>query len=305
MTAYYTVNEMYGEKFYQVPKVFFTNPLYKKGLSPLEKMAFGLLKDRFSLSVKNGWYDDRGRIYFIFTQENLMEIFDCSKQTASNIKKNLVKVGLLEVKKRGQGKTDLLYLKKPIVTDIDIYEIDKAETVGAVEKSKNETSRSAENRPLEVPKIDGNDTDFNDTDSIDTNKNLNPNPNEENIYSVLWDTKIPSRLKIRIKILLQNQSINLSPEQILLIEDAYLYQIRKSYVVPDCSADDITALNDYEFSATVEKMLKTVKKIDNIRGLIKSWVQTAFDYKCCEQYVGDFSSNQTDPKFPFYDWLND
>jgi hypothetical protein len=234
-----------------------------------------------------------------------MEIFDCSKQTASNIKKNLVKVGLLEVKKRGQGKTDLLYLKKPIVTDNDIYEIDKAETVGAVEKSKNETSRSAENRPLEVPKIDGNDTDFNDTDSIDTDKNLNPNPSEENIYGLLWDTQIPSRLKIKIKILLQNQSINLSPEQILLIEDAYLYQIRKSYVVPDCAADDITALNDYEFSATVEKMLKTVKKIDNIRGLIKSWVQTAYDYKCCEQHVGDFSSNQADPKLPFYDWLND
>lgn len=301
MTAYYTVNEMYGEKFYQVPKVFFTNPLYKKGLSPLEKMAFGLLKDRFALSVKNGWYDDRGRIYFIFTQENLMEIFDCSKQTASNVKKNLVKVGLLEVKKRGQGKTDLLYLKKPIVTDKDIYEIDKTETVGAVEKSKNETSRSVENRPLEVSKIDGNDTDFNDTDSIDTDKNLNPNPKEENIYGLLWDTKIPSRLKIRIKILLQNQSINLSPEQILLIEDAYLYQIRKGYIVPDCVADDTAALNDYEFSATIEKMLKTVKKIDNMRGLIKSWVKTAHDYKCCEQYFG----NQVDPELPFYDWLND
>lgn len=150
-----------------------------------------------------------------------------------------------------------------------------------------------------------NNTNLNNTNLNNTNKNLNPNLNEANIYDLLWDTKIPSRLKIRIKILLQNQSINLSPEQILLIEDAYLYQTRKSYVVPDCADDDITALNDYEFSATVEKMLKTVKKIDNIRGLIKSWVKTAYDYKCCEQYVGDFSSNQTDSKLPFYDWLND
>ena len=104
MSEYYTVNEMYGEKFYQIPKVLFTNPLYKEGLSSLEKLAFGLLKDRFSLSKKNGWFDEQGRIYFIFTQENLMEIFDCSKQTASNVKKNLIKVGLLEVKKEGKEK---------------------------------------------------------------------------------------------------------------------------------------------------------------------------------------------------------
>jgi Replication initiator protein A (RepA) N-terminus len=164
MTEYYTINEMYGEKFYQVPKVFFTNPLYKEGLSPLEKMAFGLLKDRFTLSVKNGWYDSKGRIYFIFTQENLMEIFDCSKQTASNIKKNLVKVGLLEVKRNGQGNADWLYLKKPIVTDDDIYLIDKVESLGAVEKSKKQTSKSLKNGRLEVSKIDANDTDFNKTD---------------------------------------------------------------------------------------------------------------------------------------------
>jgi Replication initiator protein A (RepA) N-terminus len=164
MSEYYTVNEMYGEKFYQVPKVFFTNPLYKKGLTDTQKLAFGLLRDRFSLSVKNKWFDDQGRIYFIFSQESLMEIFDCSKQTASNIKKKLVRVGLLEIKKNGQGQADWLYLKKPIVTDEDIYEIDKAESLGAVEKSKNKTSKSLENRRLEVQKIDANDTDLSNTD---------------------------------------------------------------------------------------------------------------------------------------------
>jgi hypothetical protein len=253
-----------------------------------------------------------------------MDIFGCSKPTAIKIKKSLIKVGLLEAKRRGQGKADLLYLKKPIVTDEDVYKIKKeeetvieeeklsgpelidAQSRMALGRSKNLTSEREKNEPHQVKKFAPNDTDFNDTDFNDTDLNPKPNLNPKTaIYDLLWDTQIPSRLKIRIKILLQHQSINLSPEQILLIEDAYLYQIRKSYVVPDCAADDITALNDYEFSATVEKMLKTVKKIDNIRGLIKSWVKTAYDYKCCEQYVGDFSSNQTDPKLPFYDWLND
>src|SRR3954451_7424705 len=127
MSEYYTKNAMYGEKFYQIPKVLFTNPLYNKGLNDREKMAFGMLKDRFSLSKKNGWFDDEGRIFFIFSREALMKIFGCSEKTATNIKKNLIKVGLLEVKKRGQGWPDILYLKKPIVTDGDIYLIDKQE----------------------------------------------------------------------------------------------------------------------------------------------------------------------------------
>jgi len=190
MSDYYTVNEMYAEKFYQVPKILFTNPLYKDGLSALEKMAFGLLKDRFSLSKQNGWFDSQGRIYFIFTQEALMEIFGCSNKTASNVKKNLIKVGLLEVKRNGQGKADWLYLKKPIVTETDIYEIDRAETIGAVETCKNYTSRNVENTRLEVKKSHANDTDINNTDSSnikdiddDDKKRTggSPSHNEENI----------------------------------------------------------------------------------------------------------------------------
>lgn len=197
MTEYYTVNEMYGEKFYQVPKVFFTNPLYKDNLTAIEKLAFGMLKDRFSLSVKNKWIDKQGRIYFIFTQKETMDIFDCSNKTASNIKKNLVKVGLLEVKKRGQGRADLLYLKKPIVTEDDIYKIKKTEdadavkevwdgeprtfnpldqpteelieTVDAVETCKKYTAETCKKYTLEVKKVHGNDTDLSELDLNDIN----------------------------------------------------------------------------------------------------------------------------------------
>ncbi|WP_369355875.1 replication initiator protein A [Lysinibacillus capsici] len=186
MSEYYTVNEMYAEKFYQVPKVFFTNPLYKDGLSPLEKMAFGLLKDRFSLSKMNGWFDLHGRIYFIFTQEELMELFGCSNKTASNVKKNLIKVGLLEVRKRGQGNADWLYLKKPIVSENDIYEIDKLEkeipqSVGGVETCKNYTSKNVKNTRQEVSKIHGNDTDINNTDINNTDFKESDMPNIINI----------------------------------------------------------------------------------------------------------------------------
>ena len=292
MSEYYTIYEEYGQTFYQVPKVFFTNDLYKKGLTDTEKIAFGMLKDRFELSKKNKWYDDKGRIYFIFSQIALMEIFDCSNKTASNIKKKLVQLNLLEIRKRGQGQTDLLYLKKPIVTDNDIYKIKKEEdrtepeekkedvqTLGGVETCKNYTSRNEENTRLEMKKIHTNDTDLKETDFKDTEKNLNPNPNEVDINKIVDAAKIPDSLKNRIKFKIGYNFFSLSPNQIFEIEEAYAYQIQKNYVIPDCDFDYSGALNDVEFAKTVVKMLETVKKIDNMRGLIKEWVMLAFEYK--------------------------
>jgi hypothetical protein len=160
--SYYNINEVYGEKFYQVPKVFMTNEKYRK-LSSDSKLAYGILKDRFSLSVKNEWYDEEGRIYFIYSQEALTELFSCSRQTAVNIKKALIKANLLEAKRMGQGQADRLYLLRPEVTKDDIYLINKAESLGRVEKSKNKTSRSLENGQLEVHKIDTINTNINNT----------------------------------------------------------------------------------------------------------------------------------------------
>jgi hypothetical protein len=137
---YYTKNEYYGEKFYQLPKLFFTSPVYKTQLNDREKIAFAMLKDRFSLSAENEWFDDKGRIYFIFTLDELQEIFGCARDTAVKIKKALIKADLLEDIRVGQGNPNRLYLKKPIVTEEDCYKIKKAESLEAVEKFKNPTS---------------------------------------------------------------------------------------------------------------------------------------------------------------------
>ena len=109
--------------------------------------------------------------------------------------------------------------------------------------------------------------------------NLNHNHSVVDKYNVLWETKIPHDLKIKIKIMMADNIINLSASQIQNIEDAYFYQINKGFVVPDCSNEDGTAINDYEFSLAISKMLNKVKDIDNMNGLIQKWVSNAFDYK--------------------------
>lgn len=52
--------------FYRIPKVLFTDNRFQN-ISTEGKVLYGLLLDRVSLSMENGWIDDEGRVYIIFT----------------------------------------------------------------------------------------------------------------------------------------------------------------------------------------------------------------------------------------------
>ena len=175
----FNIQQQYRQKFYQLPKVFFTNDKYIQ-LSNDAKIAYALLKDRLELSIKNNWFDENGDIFFIYTNENLKTILNCHKAKLIKIKKELTEADLLEQIRCGQGKPNKLYLMNPEITKEDIYEIKKQEEStdehrhdGEVRKSNfkkfaNQTSRSSKNKPLEVRKSNTNDTDFSDTDFSDT-----------------------------------------------------------------------------------------------------------------------------------------
>src|SRR5699024_5910963 len=134
----------FKERFYQLPKVFFTNAKYQK-LSNDAKISYAILRDRLELSIKNNWIDSDNAIYFIYTNEKLEEILNLSKPTIIKIKKELVNTGLLEQKRRGLNKPNLLYLMKPDITENDIYEINKVKMTKSLvvsRKLKILTSRS-------------------------------------------------------------------------------------------------------------------------------------------------------------------
>ena len=63
--------------------------------------------------------NQNGDIYFIFTNENLQEVLDKSKNTITKIKKELQEVGLLEQVKTGFNRPNKLYLHE-IETNITI-----------------------------------------------------------------------------------------------------------------------------------------------------------------------------------------
>ena len=109
-------NYFYGPQaeqfaFYRIPKALFTNPAYRS-ISTDAKVLYGLLLDRMSLSARNDWLDEQGRVYIVFTVEEIMESLACGNKKAVGLLRELeTEAGLIERKRQGLGKPNLIYVK--------------------------------------------------------------------------------------------------------------------------------------------------------------------------------------------------
>ena len=110
---YYYGIEAEQFSFYRVPRLLIKDERFR-GLSSDAKLLYGLMLDRMSLSMKNGWLDDENRAYIIYTVDAIMEDLGCSKPTCTKIMRELDSengIGLIEKKRRGLGKPDIIYVK--------------------------------------------------------------------------------------------------------------------------------------------------------------------------------------------------
>lgn len=196
---YYYGIEAEQFSFYRVPRLLIKDERFK-GLSSDAKLLYGLMLDRLSLSMKNGWLDSENRAYIIYTIDNIMEDLGCAKATCVKIMKELDSdngIGLIEKKRRGLGKPDIIYVKnfatlgeptKKMSTNTDVStevqglnfqsskdytsrssEIELQEVQNAdFQKSKNHTSRSTIAEPAEVQNADPNYTNYNQTNQNNT-----------------------------------------------------------------------------------------------------------------------------------------
>lgn len=141
--------------FYRVPKILFTAECFKV-LSCEAKVLYGLMLDRMSLSAKNHWLDEEDRVYIIFTVEQIMDLLGCGRQKAI---KNIAEldtekgIGLIEKKRLGLGKPNVIYVKNFMVKEIPVHneEIDTAENSEDLQKYENQISRSMKIEFPEVP----------------------------------------------------------------------------------------------------------------------------------------------------------
>ena len=103
------IDEVKNNVFYQFPQWLLKDEPYK-ALGDKAKMMYMLLFDRRTLSIKNKWYDEDGRIFMIFTNEQFMEELNCSEPAVIKAKKELAKFGLLEEVRQGINKPNRLYI---------------------------------------------------------------------------------------------------------------------------------------------------------------------------------------------------
>ena len=123
---YYDADTVYGALFSQFPQVLMYGEQYKY-LSSDAKLAYMVLKDRLEYSLRNHWVDEAGHVYFIFTNQELENLFNCHNQKVVKIKKELEAAHLLMQKQLGfnpqtkKNEPNRLYLSKLDVKATDVY----------------------------------------------------------------------------------------------------------------------------------------------------------------------------------------
>ena len=111
-----------SERYFKLPKLLFESPRYED-MRLDSKVSYSILKDRLSLSLRNNWVDEEGRIYLVYSNTSLMKILKVSKSTLLRIKKQLAEYDLIkEVQQSTSSKGNLanrIYLGNLIVDDFD------------------------------------------------------------------------------------------------------------------------------------------------------------------------------------------
>ena len=105
MTEMLLADYFYGDEseqfsYFRIPRLLITSPRFK-GLSTDAKLLYGMLLDRMSLSAKNGWLDEQGRVYIIYTVREVQESLCCAEHKAVKLLRELEDIDLIERKRRG------------------------------------------------------------------------------------------------------------------------------------------------------------------------------------------------------------
>ena len=174
---FYKINETLNNKYYQIPQELFVNRLYKEKLNSDSKILYAFLLDRLSLSQKNHWFDKEGRVYLIFTREEVQNKLCLSEKTVTKAFKQLNDVNLIAEKRQGLGKPNLIYVGK--IQHENIKNFVGTENLQVL-NSKNYSSAEVENTILDMenlPTINPNNI---KTNIINT-ESINPKSNDGSI----------------------------------------------------------------------------------------------------------------------------
>ena len=158
-----TLDYFYGQagelfSFFRIPKALFQEQRFQD-LSTDAKTLYGILLDRMSLSVKNGWLDKQDRVFILFTIEDVKRALCCADNKATKLLRELEKFGLIERKRRGLGKPSLVYVKNfSAESSKSIFQNRDFHDSGGFKNASQDPSKSRCNKTKK------NDTEMSETD---------------------------------------------------------------------------------------------------------------------------------------------
>ena len=103
-----TVADINNEKFFKLHKSLFYGQF--KGLNNDVRVLYSVLLDRHELSKNNGWINEHGNIYFLYTQDNLAKLMGISVSTIKRNFKTLMEYGLIETERQGLNKPNKIFV---------------------------------------------------------------------------------------------------------------------------------------------------------------------------------------------------
>ena len=157
---FFTLETESKNKYYQIPKIFMVKESKYSSLSAMAKLTYGILADRNSISIENGWIDAEQRVFFIFDQESLCDILGVKDpKTVRKYLKELEKIDLIFTVRQGINLPNRLYLLQVEVSESQSYQL-----IG-----KNPLSREGKNPHQDREKSPSNKTNINKTNINKTN----------------------------------------------------------------------------------------------------------------------------------------
>ncbi len=160
---YFHVGDEYEFSFYRLPKELIRDPTWQD-ISMEAKVLYGCMLDRHELSAKNGWHDEKGRIFIYYTFEQICGDLHVSRKKAAAMLDELEnKAGLIIRSRQGQGKPNRIYVRR-----FHRRSYSQVVSNGNFKEFPLETSESIRSELPEVSRRNANDTDRKKTERSKT-----------------------------------------------------------------------------------------------------------------------------------------
>ena len=258
--------------FCKLPKPFFEKDKFIN-LSSDMKILYSLMLERAYLSAENGWIDEKGRVYIIFTIDDVKKYIGCSDKKAVNLMNDLEKVYfLIERKRQGLGKPNIIYVKNLIKETVDNY----------VDKSVKKQFLKCKNYTSDMSKAQCNNNDINNHDYIDNRLSCECSEKEINVLSQYENIEKYFKEKFEYDIIIQKKYIDEKiVDEIINVMVKTYYSKKETFRISGIEKPKEQVINQFmnmnssHIEYVVECVMKNINSIKNMHQYLLTAIYNA------------------------------